>query len=63
MQKFSLRTKAINPTSFTRVGGQITRHVRLAKTQKLNPNFFTGFADGESSFIVTIFKEKAYKLG
>jgi hypothetical protein len=31
--------------------------------EKLHPYFITGFSDGESSFIVTIFKNKEYKCG
>ena len=34
-----------------------------AKTPQLNPYFFTGFCDGESSFQVSIIKNKHFKLG
>jgi hypothetical protein len=33
------------------------------KTPQLNPYFVTGFCDGESSFQVSIFKNKNLKLG
>lgn len=32
-------------------------------TDSLNPWWVTGFSDGESSFIVTIYKNKEYKCG
>lgn len=31
--------------------------------EKLDPNYMTGFADGESSFIVSILKNSGYKTG
>jgi hypothetical protein len=35
----------------------------LITDEKLNPQFVTGFCDGESSFFVSIFRNKDYKLG
>ena len=31
--------------------------------KKLNPYFVTGFADGESSFVIKIFKSKTHNVG
>jgi hypothetical protein len=33
------------------------------KNSKLNPYFITGFSDWESSFSVSIYKDKDYKTG
>ena len=35
----------------------------LAHTQKINPWFFTGFTNGEGSFIISITEDKKLKLG
>jgi hypothetical protein len=40
--------------------------VEVSQSQKkinLNPNFVTGFADGESSFIILILREPKNKTG
>lgn len=34
-----------------------------SSTKKINPWFVSGLADGESSFCITIFRNKEYKLG
>ena len=36
---------------------------KLITDEKLNPQFVTGFCDGEASFFVSIFRNKDYKLG
>lgn len=35
----------------------------VAPLEKLDPNYMTGFADSESSFIVSILKNSGYKTG
>jgi hypothetical protein len=35
----------------------------LNSENKLNPYFITGFSDGESSFITSIYKTKSNKIG
>lgn len=30
---------------------------------KLNPNYVSGFSDGESSFVISMYKKKGYKTG
>jgi len=40
-----------------------TKNKNPGKNNVLNPNFLTGFADGEGCFAVILKKQPAYKIG
>jgi hypothetical protein len=42
---------------------QVRNYSNLPSTLNLNPLYISGFTDGEGCFILTILKDKKYKLG
>lgn len=48
---------------FSKHNNQIKNYSNFQFNSTLNPWFVTGFTDGEGSFILTIIKDKKYKLG